>query len=216
MIRQPLNQALHQRNLLGLGAIPAFEPAAHLPFQKSSRLAERHQPVLFDVHSMQLHQAVHKAPAHSRRIVWDGYQFRRNAIAHHDAMPPLHDEENGSDNRSVLAQMKNFGRGVKERMHSFEHHVFARHVVRLGRHRPQWTSPQHILACRRAQQICQIRMAARELFDSQTRAALNLVLEILGQRSPVQLFAGANGRCISAHASRFLGCSVVRFIGLHA
>ena len=77
-------------------------------------------------------------------------------------------------------------------MHGLQHHVFARHVVRFRRHRAQRTAPQHILARRRAQQIRQIRMAARELLDGQTLAAFNLAAQIVGQSLMVQFLACAD------------------------
>src|SRR5690349_20586370 len=98
--------------------------------------------------------------------------------ANDDPVPALHDKEDGSNDRSVVAQVKSFGCGGEERMHGLEHHVLASHVMRLGGDRAERAAAKHVFARRRAQKIREIRVAARELFNGQIFGAVYLAAEI--------------------------------------
>src|SRR5215471_12250503 len=105
LIGEPLDDPLHQRDLFGFRTLPPLEPTAHLTLQKTIWLSKRDQSMLFDIDGVQLDQAVDESLAHSRRIIRKSRKLRWNAIADHDAAPSLHDEENRSDDRGVLAKM---------------------------------------------------------------------------------------------------------------
>src|ERR1700730_3089958 len=106
MIGEPLDEPVHERDLLGLRTFPALEPAAHLAVQKSVGFSKRDQSVLFNIDGVQLNQAVDESSAHSRRIIGKDREFVRNTIADDDPSPALHDEEDCADDRCVLAKVK--------------------------------------------------------------------------------------------------------------
>ena len=67
---QPRHHAIHFRTGLGPRALPALGPSLHLPFDESLRLAERDQPVFFDIDAVQLDQAIDKRAADALRVIF--------------------------------------------------------------------------------------------------------------------------------------------------
>jgi len=77
------------------------------------------------------------------------------------------------------------------RMDGVEHPVFARHVVRFGRHGPERRTPQNIFALVCSNQIDQVRMAVGKLLHRDVRRTTRQArAEIVPQRFSVDFFAG--------------------------
>ncbi len=89
-VHQPSGELVHRRLLAGLRSLPALAPTAHLPFDKSGRLAERGQSARVDVHRMQIREGVHHRfadPAARAGLVRD---FGRLVVPHDQTVPSLH------------------------------------------------------------------------------------------------------------------------------
>src|SRR6266851_1106969 len=86
-------------------------------------------------------------------------------------------------------------------MHCLQQAKFARHVVRARRDRPERRTTQHELAVAKSQQVCEIRVAARKLFDPHRRAAAlrKRAAKIIFEARPFELLARADGLRINGH-----------------
>ena len=76
-------------------------------------------------------------------------------------------------------------------MDGMEHTIFACHVVRFGRHGPEWGTSQNIFAVIRSNQIYEIGVTIGKLLHLDVRRALRQVFtEIIRQCGAVEFFAG--------------------------
>src|ERR1700721_2942748 len=82
-------------------------------------------------------------------------------------MPAFHQKENRAQHFWILAQMKNGWSFAKMRMHHLEDSKFTCHVVGFGRDGTNRGAPEYVLAAVsiHPQQIRQVRVSARKLFD---------------------------------------------------
>ncbi len=114
---------------------------------------------------MQPHQAIDECFAHQSRIIGNRGQLTRYRIANDDAVPTLHQEKGAADHRWIFAQQKHLGRFRKVRMDGMQHAVFARHVMRFGRHGPERRTSQNIFTASGSNQIYKVGVAMGKLFD---------------------------------------------------
>ena len=92
--------------------------------------------------------------------------------------------------------------------------IFARHVVRLRRHRTKRRPPQHKFRAAEPQQIGQVRVAAGKLRDGHVRgeieaadlARFEMPPQVGGERGPIELFGRTNLARISVHGPARLSC----------
>ena len=117
-----------------------------------------------------------------------------------DAAPALHDVEDRSDERRIVAERVGSRRERIHRMDRRQPPELARHVVRRRRHRTKRRTPQHELGLAEADQVGQVGVPARKLFDRERLCEVEPgdagVREVLAQprldARPVELFGVAN------------------------
>src|SRR6185436_3443819 len=85
-------------------------------------------------------------------------------------------------------------------MHGFEHAIFARHIMRLGRHGPKRRTSQYAFAIARPEQIRQVRMPARKLLNRDSPLnTLDLSAQVHGERLRIDLFTRTDGSNLGSH-----------------
>jgi hypothetical protein len=118
-------------------------------------------------------------------------------------MPALHQKEDRTQHRWILAQVKNTRRFPKVRMHHLEHPKFTRHVVSFGGDGAERSAPEDVFApvSIHPQQIRKVRMPVRKLFDSDAPLrAFDFSAQKIRKSRQIQFFAGTNRSSISVHS----------------
>jgi hypothetical protein len=94
-------------------------------------------------------------------------------------------------------------------MNGVQNFVLARHIMRFRRHRTQRRTPQNVFPATGLDQINQVRMTIRELFNADVVAgSWELSTEVLGQRAHVKFFAMPDCGGIGLHSKNVSGGSL--------
>ncbi len=200
---QPRHQAIHLRNLVGLGGDVLLAPSADLPGVVISRLA-----VVAEAHRVRIH-AMQPGEHRGHVGVHRGAIRRRHAgkmrLAKHAPVHTTHDEERRADHARVVAhrEHRRHRHTAGERLH---HAMLTIDRVRRRQQLAGGFLAQHVIALGGAQEIGRVRLAAFELTDLQGRLEARHVLdEITLERRRVDLVARANAgglarRGLAVHA----------------
>jgi len=182
-----------QRDVTVLRRVPAPRPAGDLPLGEPVRATQISKADRGRIESVQIGQRIDQREGDAPLDVGVAAHLRRKAPPHDDADAPFHHEKRGADHAGIVAEMKRAGRGPEHRTQRREHRVFARHVMRALRERPERRSTQDHRAVCEAQAIGQVGVAAVELRDGHRPVeAVQMRAQIrLGGR-PVQRLAVAD------------------------
>ncbi len=163
---------------------------------------------------MQVRQRVHEREPRAAPALGVSIELGRHPGAHHQTVPALHDEERGADQRRVLAQRERARRERKRPPQDREHPVLARHVVRTARQGAVRRPAQHELARAEAQQVGEVRVAARELQDLERLGAVgNPCAHEFRDPRGVDLFAGSDPNGVVGSHWLLFGCPLPRLSG---
>ncbi len=131
----------------------------------------------------------------------------RLLVPNDDAVPALHEIEDRSDDRPIVAERVGTWRQWVHRMDRRQPPEFARHVMRRRRDRTERWTPQHELALAEADQIGQVGVPTRKLLDRERlcdveprdRGLREVRAEPRFDARPVELFGVANRAGIGGH-----------------
>ena len=166
VLRQPVDEGLHRRDLLGLGGTVLLGPALDLALEVAADLAVAVQPHGHRVDPVQRGddavQFVVDRAALGRR------HARQRRIPQHAALDTVHHVEGGADDRRVFAQhMRPRHRHLGAVQRADDTKLTVHRMRRLQQHAGRLASHHEALAVGGGQPEGRVRLAALELLDLQ-------------------------------------------------
>src|SRR5258708_30586771 len=157
MFREPANEGLHLRNIIGLSAEVAFNPPFDLASHETLRVTKFSKPGRLPINSVDLDQGIYD---HRRYVVAEilswGYILRERGIDD-DAFASFHNVERDTQDSQVVAEGVGHGRQGKNGMYLAQKARLAFHIVGFSRHWSKRPATQHTLPVSNLQQVGQMR-----------------------------------------------------------